>query len=111
MAEDDPMTSYAPELLEYDYNAAIRKQVERLNKVRRERDNGQVEKAKKMLRDVFRSRENMLPPLVEAVKTYISAGEIVKLLVEARGKQVGPRAEQYADRLVSEIELAIFDWY
>jgi hypothetical protein len=48
---------------------------------------------------------------VEAVKTYISAGEIVKLLVEARGKQVGPRAEQYADRLVSEIELAIFDWY
>ena len=37
--------------------------------------------------------------------------EIMQLLVEARGKQVGPRAEHYADRLVSEIELAIFDWY
>ena len=111
MAEDDPMTNYAPELIEYDYEAGRLKQIERLNKIRRERDNSQVEKAKKMLRDVFRSRENMMPPLIEAVKTYITAGEIMQLLVEARGKQVGPRAEHYADRLVSEIELAIFDWY
>jgi len=111
MDEDDPMTSYAPELIDYDYKAAMKKQIARLNKVRRERDNAAVEKAKKMLLDVFRSRENMMPPLIEAVQTYISSGEIIKLLVEARGKQVGPRAEQYADRLVSEIELAIYDWY
>jgi len=111
MAEDDPMQHYAPELIEYDYNAGMRKQIARLNKVRRERDNAAVEKAKKNLRDVFRSRENMMPALIDAVKTYMSSGEIIKLLVEVRGKQVGPRAEQYADRLVSEIELAIYDWY
>jgi methylmalonyl-CoA mutase, N-terminal domain len=111
MAEDDPMQHYAPELIEYDHVAGWKKQIARLNKVRRERDNAAVERAKKELRDVFRSRENMMPVLIEAVKTYISSGEIMKLLVEVRGKQVGPQAEKYADRLVSEIELAVYDWY
>jgi methylmalonyl-CoA mutase N-terminal domain/subunit len=107
MDEKDMLSTFVPEVLDFDYKAMHQKQIERLNKVRRERDNSKVEWAKKMLYDVFRSKENMMPALIEAVKTYISAGEIMKVFIEARGPQYGLRGE---NTLEKEIELALFNF-
>jgi len=59
------------------YDPEIRnKQIARLNKVRRERDNDKVEWAKQMLLDAYNSGENIVPAMIEAVKTYMTQGEI-----------------------------------
>lgn len=107
MDEKEMLSTFVPEVLDFDYKAMLQKQIERLNKVRRERDNSKVEWAKKMLYDVFKSRENMMPALIEAVKTYISAGEIMKVLIEARGPQYGLRGENTIEK---EIELGLFNF-
>ena len=107
MDEKDMLSTFVPEVLDFDYQSMYRKQVERLNKVRRERDNAQVEKAKKMLYEAFKEKANMMPPMIEAVKTYITAGEIMKVLMEARGPQYGPRGENTIEK---EIELGLFNF-
>jgi methylmalonyl-CoA mutase N-terminal domain/subunit len=64
----------------YEYESSIRdKQIARLEKVRRERDNEKVEKAKKRLQEAFQSGENIVPPLIEAVKAYLSQGEVAQI--------------------------------
>ncbi len=61
----------------HQYDSTIRdRQIARLNKVRRERDNEKVERAKEMLLEAYNSRENIVPAMIEAVKTYMSQGEI-----------------------------------
>jgi methylmalonyl-CoA mutase N-terminal domain/subunit len=107
MDEKDMLSSFVPEVLEFDCNAMRQKQIDRLNKVRSERDNAKVEKAKKMLYEAFKEKVNMMPPVIEAVKTYISAGEIMKVLMEARGPQYGPRGENTIEK---EIELGLFNF-
>jgi len=107
MDEKDLLSTFVPEVMEFDCNAMRQKQIERLNKVRRERDNAKVEWAKKMLYDAFKSKGNMMPPMIEAVKTYIDAGEIMEVLMEARGRQVGPRGENTIEK---EIELGLFNF-
>jgi methylmalonyl-CoA mutase N-terminal domain/subunit len=107
MDEKDMLSTFVPEVLDFDYQAMYRKQIERLNKVRRERDNAKVEQAKKMLYEAFKEKVNMMPPMIEAVKTYISAGEIMKVLMEARGPQYGPRGENTIEK---EIELGLFNF-
>jgi hypothetical protein len=56
----------------------------------------------------FKDRENIMPPLIEAAKTYITGGEVTKVLMEARGEQYGPRG---GDRLENELELALFTYH
>ncbi len=61
------------------------RQVDRLNQVRRERDNPAVSKALSRLRDEARGHQNLMPCLTEAVKTYASLGEILDTLKSVFG--------------------------
>ena len=70
----------------YEYEPSIRdKQIERLNKVRRMRDNEKLEKAKRRLLKALKGDENIVPPMIEAVKCYISQGEVGQLMANAKG--------------------------
>ena len=63
------------ELLEID-ESVERKQVERLRKLRQERDNEHVDRLLDKVRQVARGDENIMPVLIEAVKAYATVGEI-----------------------------------
>jgi methylmalonyl-CoA mutase N-terminal domain/subunit len=56
------------------------RQTERTRGVRRERDNGAVKRALARLADEARGSTNLVVPLVEAVKTYATIGEIMSCL-------------------------------
>ena len=72
----------------YEYDPSIKdKQIARLNKVRRERDSDKLNKAMMRLTDALKASENIMPPLIEAVKCYMSQGEWVRLEAEATGQQ------------------------
>ena len=55
---------------------AEREQVEGVRRVRAERDPGAWERALARLEDCARSDDNLLPPIIEAVKAYATLGEI-----------------------------------
>lgn len=83
MAEEPPIPIPIRE-----YDPSIRdKQIARLNEIRRKRDTQAVEKAKKTLFEVFRSKENVVPHLIEAAKTYITLGEIHQVRAAACGEE------------------------
>ncbi len=65
-----------------------KKQIERLKKVLKERDEAKAEKAKKDLLDVCRGKENTMPATIEAVKAYVSVGEIGGIYDEALGEDL-----------------------
>jgi len=56
--------------------ASEKAQIERLNKVRGERDGAAVKAALWRLAEACGNGENLMHPIVEAVKTYASVGEI-----------------------------------
>jgi methylmalonyl-CoA mutase N-terminal domain/subunit len=62
-----------------------RRQIERLNRVRAERDNRAVQRALEKLAASARNRENTMPYIVEAVKAYASVGEIMEVLKRVHG--------------------------
>nr|BAL56263.1 methylmalonyl-CoA mutase, N-terminal domain [uncultured Acetothermia bacterium]BAL57533.1 methylmalonyl-CoA mutase, N-terminal domain [uncultured Acetothermia bacterium]BAL58996.1 methylmalonyl-CoA mutase, N-terminal domain [Candidatus Acetothermum autotrophicum] len=62
-----------------------RRQIERLNRVRAERDNRAVKRALERLEEAARSRENTMPYILEAVKAYASVGEIMDVLKKVHG--------------------------
>ena len=59
---------------------AEKKQTEKLKKLREERDNMQVNKSLENLEKAAAGNENMLPPILEAVKAYTTLGEICDVL-------------------------------
>jgi methylmalonyl-CoA mutase N-terminal domain/subunit len=61
----------------------IKKQLERLNRVKRERDKKRWEEAANNLRYACKNGINILPPTIEAVKAYMSLGEITKIYRES----------------------------
>ncbi len=63
-----------------------KRQVERLNKVRKERDEAQVKKALVRLKVATEEGVNLVEPLVEVVKTYATLGEIRTTLVSCWGE-------------------------
>jgi methylmalonyl-CoA mutase N-terminal domain/subunit len=69
-----------------------KKQVERLNEVRRTRDNEKVKKALDRLQAVFESGENSMEATMEAVKAYASIGEISGVAKKVYGEQREPAA-------------------
>ncbi|RZN67782.1 MAG: methylmalonyl-CoA mutase [Candidatus Methanolliviera hydrocarbonicum] len=69
---------------------AEKKQVERLKRLKRERDNEKVTRALSKVRQVARSNENIMPVLVEAVKTYATVGEITDVLRDVFGEYREP---------------------
>ncbi|RME83024.1 MAG: methylmalonyl-CoA mutase [Caldilineae bacterium] len=71
-------------LLEMDPHGYDR-QVARLQRVRAERDNSAVQKALRELADYARGTENLMPPIIEAVKVYATLGEITDVFREVFG--------------------------
>jgi methylmalonyl-CoA mutase N-terminal domain/subunit len=67
----------------YEYSADVAdKQIRRLNKVRRERDREKLARADTELRNILEAGQNMIPPLVEAVKCGLTRGEFARLKSE-----------------------------
>jgi methylmalonyl-CoA mutase N-terminal domain/subunit len=67
-----------------------RAQIERLNRVRRERDNAAVQRALDNLRRVAEGSENTMPAIIEAVKTYATLGEIMDVFRVVFGEYMEP---------------------
>ena len=67
-----------------------RKQLERLKRLKRERDNQRVSEVLNRVRDVARSNQNIMPVLIEAVKAYATVGEISDALRDVFGEYREP---------------------
>jgi methylmalonyl-CoA mutase N-terminal domain/subunit len=65
-------------------------QIERLNRVRRERDNAAVQRSLDNLRRVSDGTENTMPVIIEAVKTYATLGEIMDVFRASFGEYMEP---------------------
>src|SRR6056297_1299891 len=66
-----------------------RRQVERLESVREERDDEVVEDRLAAVRDAAQSEQNLMPPLIDAVKAYATVGEICNVLRDEFGEYQG----------------------
>jgi methylmalonyl-CoA mutase N-terminal domain/subunit len=62
-----------------------KRQVDRLENLRLERDNGRVGQALDRLRLASQGTENTMPFILEAVRAYATLGEIVSVLKEEFG--------------------------
>jgi len=67
-----------------------RRQLERLARVRRERDNVAVEERLSALRDAAQGTENLMPYILDAVRVYGTLGEICGVLREVFGEYREP---------------------
>jgi methylmalonyl-CoA mutase, N-terminal domain len=67
-----------------------RRHLERLNRVRRERDNAAVNSALENLRHVAEGTANTMPAIIEAVKTYATLGEIMDVFRSVFGEYMEP---------------------
>jgi methylmalonyl-CoA mutase N-terminal domain/subunit len=83
--EDEP----EPETLEIGTEIE-KKQIERLRKLKQERDNQKVNEVLSRVRDVVRSDQNIMPVLIEAVKAYATVGEISDALRDVFGEYREP---------------------
>jgi methylmalonyl-CoA mutase N-terminal domain/subunit len=68
-----------------------RRQIERLTKVRKERDNAKVEAALDALRKATEHDENVMPHVVNAVRAYASVGEIYDVWAGLYGEWDEPK--------------------
>ena len=62
------------------------KQVERLNSLKKERNSDRVKKSLQNIREVAGGDENLVPPVLEAVRAYATVGEICDTLREVFGE-------------------------
>jgi methylmalonyl-CoA mutase N-terminal domain/subunit len=76
----------APEILRVREDV-VRRQVDRLNRVRAERDNGMAERMLALLDEAARSDANLMPVLIECVENYVTIGEICRVLRGVFGEQ------------------------
>lgn len=76
-------------LLEFD-PVGFSRQVDRLKKIRRERDNGRVGQALDHLRLACQGTENTMPHLLEAVRAYATLGEIIDVMRAVFGTYTEP---------------------
>jgi methylmalonyl-CoA mutase N-terminal domain/subunit len=67
-----------------------KKQIERLRKLKQSRDNEKVSHALNEVRQVAKSDDNIMPALIEAVKTYATVGEISDALRDVFGEYREP---------------------
>jgi methylmalonyl-CoA mutase, N-terminal domain len=65
-------------------------QIERLNRLRRERDQAAVQRALDNLRRVAEGTENTMPAIIEAVKAYATLGEIMDVFRNVFGEYMEP---------------------
>ncbi len=73
------------ELLRID-EKVVAKQIERVRKLRQERNNKQVQKTLRELQIAARGTENLLPYIIQAVEAYATVGEISNALREVFGE-------------------------
>jgi methylmalonyl-CoA mutase N-terminal domain/subunit len=76
-------------LLEFD-PVGFSRQVDRLQKLRRERDNGRLGQALDHLRLACQGTENTMPHLLEAVRAYATLGEIIDVMKAVFGIYTEP---------------------
>ncbi|GBD14184.1 Methylmalonyl-CoA mutase [bacterium HR25] len=65
----------------------VKRQLERLRRVRAERDNARVQSLLGKLEEAARSDANMMPVLIECVENYVTVGEICRVLRQVWGEQ------------------------
>ena len=65
----------------------VKRQIDRLNKVRAERDNAKADQMLRLLDDAAKSDANLMPVLVECVENYVTIGEICQVLRGVFGEQ------------------------
>ncbi len=65
-------------------------QLESLKRLRAERDRTAVEASLARLRDAARGQDNLMPVILEAVKTYATLGEMCNVLREEWGEYTPP---------------------
>src|SRR5579885_440707 len=65
-------------------------QIERLHRIRRERDNTAVQRALDNLRRVSEGTENTMPAIIEAVQAYATLGEIMQVFMDVFGEYMEP---------------------
>ncbi|EGL83405.1 methylmalonyl-CoA mutase, large subunit [Caldalkalibacillus thermarum TA2.A1] len=82
--DDEPQ----PEILRVDPKLG-EKQKEKLNHLRARRDSAKVEQALSRLRAAARGTENLIPPILDAVRAYATIGEICNVLREEFGEYRG----------------------
>jgi methylmalonyl-CoA mutase, N-terminal domain len=75
-----------PELLRVDPELES-KQIERLVRVKKNRDNGKVTEVLKKLEEIARSTDNTMPAFIDCVEAYASVGEICDVLRKVFGTQ------------------------
>jgi methylmalonyl-CoA mutase N-terminal domain/subunit len=85
-AEDKPLSI---PILKMDPNGFTR-QINRLNEVRKTRDNGRVGQALDRLRIACEGTENSMPFIMECVHAYATLGEIVNVMTKVFGKYEEP---------------------
>ena len=61
-------------------------QIDRLQALRSERDHDRVTQSLNALRAAAEGDENLMPPIITAVKTYATLGEICNILREVFGE-------------------------
>jgi methylmalonyl-CoA mutase N-terminal domain/subunit len=71
---------------------AERSQHQRLARIRKERDQAAVDAALSRLEEVSRNGENLMYPIVDAVKAYASVGEICGVMRGVFGDYQPPTA-------------------
>ncbi len=75
----------SPPILKID-PAVEKGQVRALKKLKRQRDNRQVEARLEALRTVAKGTKNLLPSILEAVESYATVGEITRALQDVFGE-------------------------
>ena len=60
-------------------------QVDRLERLRDERDQGRVGQALDRLRIACQGTENVMPPLMDAVRAYATLGEMIGVMKDVFG--------------------------
>ena len=84
-------TEEKPQVNIFVFDEAVeKKQIERLKKLKQSRDNRQVEIALSQVREVAKNGSNVMPALIEAVKTYATVGEITDVFRDAFGEYREP---------------------
>ncbi|OVE85427.1 acyl-CoA mutase large subunit family protein [Natronolimnobius baerhuensis] len=82
----------APDILQVDETTRDR-QLERLESVKAERDDDAVSARLEALSEAIASGENVMPPIIDAVKAYATMGEIMQVFEDHHGayqEQVSP---------------------
>ncbi len=73
-----------PDILKVD-SSVREKQLDRLERVKAERDDEAVEDALEALSETIEADENVMPPIIEAVKAYATMGEIMAVFEDHYG--------------------------